>query len=110
MEKDWLFPNSGFNLALLFHFIFSSGLISLDSKSCFQKLWFSPFSLLCLDIVDFFIIFLITVAKINYGNVEYADVNFLIQEYENNLFLQCDKCRMMVSPYLIPFILSFVFK
>jgi hypothetical protein len=32
-------------------------------------------------------------------NLKVTDLSFTFQEYEDNLFLQCDKCRMMVCHF-----------
>jgi len=34
-------------------------------------------------------------------NLKVTDLCFAFQEYEDNLFLQCDKCRMMVCKILL---------
>ncbi|KAG6419853.1 hypothetical protein SASPL_116365 [Salvia splendens] len=45
---------------------------------------------------------------VTWMDLDKCNVCHMDEEYENNLFLQCDKCRMMVSLYLATFIICFV--
>lgn len=85
MDEVWFF-------LFLFRFFFS-GRSSLNSKSCLKKVYCPFFNYILISLIS-----LSYDGKVNHERrLMYI---IFIQEYENNLFLQCDKCRMMVSLYL----------